>query len=701
MSFESDQQIQMAIREAAKNHDFTLDDALFYSEFSRLSGGLFQNAPIGGQSDSDWQSSEGAAEHMDSAARGKMFRYSRRLVRDESVVWNILMKYIVYICGKGPYIRLREGVDENGNPKPHQNESTMDAIYPNGEATNLARLLISQVLTNGNIFCLHLPIESPFTFEHGEERFGYPQMRPILPDYIHTIVMDDPMALTPIPKIYRLVNSFKSIAIPNGLIPAENVTHLRINHEQNDGVWGISLFHRLTKEIMRYVEWLEQKAYKARADNLVYLFRFREGAKSGKKYELPDRPMMIDMNMNKEDVKPISMAQGSRDEDGYEFRLRLAQAVNLPEHMVTENAQLAAQTGKLGFPTRLFEYYQSCLTPGLQRVFAKTIGCSPEDVIVEWPMVDTRDRSALYQEVSNAEKDRLISKRYARYLLEYPVSMDQEIAEELQDTMAVGGTSTPASSGLSGMFSQSSMPTLSGDTSAPSIPGLSMTLPSAMPLPKPVVASIDNESLAGRLISMKAESQFGVTYEDIEESLPPALTLSAIGSDWGYAAEGAAVIGGFNESGDIWIIGEMTFKRVPSEEWGTAFKYAMSKWPSIRKVFTGSDEPELSDSLKKENIETETKHIGEDRSMIILNSYLAEHKIHIHQDCKELLTDLFPNAIEQMSGMAETKSRHDHRDAFRYLVIGLLEMSGEIENIGSPEGGFELPEGPEEESNEA
>jgi hypothetical protein len=724
MAFElsPEKMVDTAIREAIRNGDVTPEDVMFYGAMQKIVGsaGLSDRMTYpSGSGSSDWGSNQ-TVNALDDIGRAKMFRQGRELARDDSLAGNVLMKYMVYLCGAGPAVELRKTVGEDSKLIPHPKQEVFDELFPDPiEASARVRLLIAETLKTGNIFCLHLPLESGFLSKLGEESYGYPQMRAIQPDLVTKINRTDQWSFTGPPADYQLSPQFKS-AFPRGRLPAENVTHMRIFHELNDSIWGLSLFWTLSKEYMRYIDWLEQRTLKSRADNLVFLIRMREGAKSLQKFELPAKPMGIEINKDKEDLKTLSMAGGSgrdaSDGDGYEFRLRLAQGVHLPENEVSENAQYAAQIGKYGFPAKMFEYLQVTLDAPLRRIFAKTIGVSPKDVIVRWPRVDTRDRASVVQELSTLEKDGDISKKEVRRTLGYSDDNVQERQEELAMNMgAPGGLGATSafgmpSGGLGGLFGGGGLgapaasapgtspvsalaPTAAAPRPAvavkpaPAITGLTMKLPAAVRL------MAADSAFADTLRAQQAVSGFGVTYEDITSSqlAPDQMTYGTIGCDYGYASEGAAVFGGFDPDGNIWVVGEATLKRVPSSDWVPVIQYVQERYPAITAVLTGSDEPELTDTLSAAGIDAQAKHIGEDRTRILIDAYLSGGKrIFVHEECAELLADLFQNAQEMTSGMATSKGRIDHRDAFRYMMIGLLEKS-EGMDIGSPRGDYLEP----------
>jgi hypothetical protein len=718
--------MELAVREAMRTGDASPEDVMFYAAMQKIAGGMQTSygdrmAYPAGSTSQDFDGNAQSANPLDEAARARMFRIGRELVRDDALASNVLMKYMVYLCGTGPEVMLKPQKDAEGKYAPHPKQEVFDEIYPFSQGAELVRQLVGSTLKTGNIFALHLPLESNFRAAIGTEAYGYPQMRAIQPDLVTSIVRTDSWSFTGPPERYKFGGALKR-AFPQGLM-SENVTHVRIFQEHNDGIWGLSLFWTLSKEYMRYIDWLEQRVLKARADNLTFLVRMREGAKSLEKYELPSRPMMIEMNKDKEDLKVVSMAQGNAGGgDAYEFRLRLAQGVHMPESEVSENAQYAAQIGKYGFPAKMFEYLQAALDPALRRIFAKTVGVAPQDVVIMWPRVDTRDRQAIVQEVSTLEKDRDISKREVRRTLGYSAENEREIQEELE---AAGMSGVPQdlsgmgqpSFGLSGLFggggaspslpsaspaatspaapaTKAPAPAAAPRAAAPAITGMTMSLPASIPMRR---LAAGDTSFADTLRASGAASDFIITAKDItSEQLPSSeMTFGTIGCDYGYAAEGAAVFGGFDSGGNIHVVGEATMKRVPSSDWVPIIKYVQAEFPAITKVFTGSDEPELTDTLRDAGIDAVAKHLGEDRTRVLIQAHLAQGKrIFINEQCTEVLADLFKTATEEMSGMATSAGRKDHRDAFRYMMIGLLEESQGFD-IGSPqEGAQELQEAP-------
>ena len=724
-----DRKLQLALRYG----DVTPEDLLYVDLLERITASSASTSNTRRLAfDSQDQTTPGLTE----GDRAEMYRQSRFLVRDDSMASNILMKYMVHVTGKN--LSVRVALDEEG--KQTAAGMAFDAIFAEGEAEDLVRKIVSGTLVNGNMFALHLPLQSFAVRKVSSvDTVGYPQCRVILPELVRQIKRKDSWSVTGPAHGYELTSMFKKF-FPGGTLPADNVTHFRVFQEWNDGLWGISLFWQLAKEMPRYIDWLEQRALKSRVDNMTYLFRMRKNAESGKKYEFPERPMIIDINKETEDVKPVNMGQGSSgtSPDALEFRLRLAQAVHLPEPDVSEDPSRAAQLGQLGFPARMYEMIQTMLTNPIKRLFAKTVGCRPRDIILEWPRVDTRDRARVVTEVSGLEKDGTISKAQVRRVLDYNEKINTaEIQEQLTQGMTgQAGPAMPdflsgAGSGLSappgGMASggapslssligsptspnspASSSPKLS-TSGAPNITGVKMTLPASLSFKRLFAAFEDQDStlsetggeedqfsagdlyIAEQIIQMKGMSKFGPTYEDIVKEIPK-LTKSVMGYDYGYAAQGAGVLAGMSESGDIYIAAEITYKRVPTEKWVEVHEYVKSIHPELEKAVTGSDQPGLTDAFVRAGILAAGKHYGEEHTMPMIKQFLASGKrIYVHEQCSQVLASLFEPEVESIAGAHVGEIRHDHRDAWRYAIIGLMELTAFIEPISdtpSPEKGL-------------
>jgi len=187
---------------------------------------------------------------------------------------------------------------------------------------------------------------------------------------------------------------------------------------------------------------------------------------------------------------------------------------------------------------------------------------------------------------------------------------------------------------------------------------------------------------------MKGQSPFGPTYEDIVSTIPK-LERSVMGYDYGYAKQGAGVLAGMSESGDIYIAAEFTYRRVPTEKWVTVHQYVQSVHPELEKAVTGSDQPGLTDAFVRADILAAGKHYGEARTMPMIKQFLASGKrIFIHEDCSQVISSLFEAEAEDVAGAHVGKIRHDHRDAWRYAIIGLMELTALIDPISdtpSPE----------------
>jgi len=355
----------------------------------------------------------------------------------------------------------------------------------------------------------------------------------------------------------------------------------------------------------------------------------------------------------------------------------MAAAFGWPEHLVTGFAQNAAQLGKDGFPTALCEFYQDVLDPQLLEVAAKTLGASITELELTWPPVEMRDRQSRVSELTQLSKERIISRAQVCRTLNYDFARNQrELEQELQAELKAGPTGQTEGFGGLGMPGAFQMPAqfpMPGEAAAevPAVPeGAQLTLPSAMTMG----AAIPPDSFAGKLKAMNAQSDMGFGAEVITEEIPE-LKIVGAGADYGFAAEGAMVIGGITTNGDVAVVGEATFRKVPSAQWADVLDNAKAKYPGLKDVYTGSDEPELTAALNERGYQAVIKHIGESRVRELMKG--SGRKILIHYTCTELLSDLFPEAADKIAGM-HTAGGDDHKDAHRYLFIGLLEAEGQI-----------------------
>lgn len=649
---------------AIKGKDLDISDLLVYLMGRRLIGGALPEPPAG-TIESEWNSSWLG---MPASQRQRMYRVARQLLND-GLAWNVLRKYIINICGNGVGLKLL--VKEGSKTHVHPRSWVAKEVFPN--FSGLVRMIIAQTLIHGELYAIHLPVTGSLTGMR-------PQLRLVRPDLLEEIVLADRWSLTPVVRGYRFRGLEKLKGLQDGIVPADIVTRFVIHEEINDGIHGISLFYQLARELPRYEDWLAQRSFKARADNLALFIRYLKGAKGGKKHELPDRPMIIDAHLDAEKWDVLNFASSSRDAitgDGYEFRLRLAQAVGLPESEVTANAQFAAQMGRNGFPVHLFEYYQHVFDYPLRLMVARTIGCDIENVILEWPRVELRDRSQVVNEVTSLEHDHMISRAEVHRQLGYNHELNEkEIQDEMKEEMGGMSDMGPAPTGSLGNLGN-----LAG-LSLPTTPSPSPTIPTGAEVTLP--SSVPPESFAGKLIALGGKSVLGLTVDDITDEIPK-LKVVAAGADYGYSLGGAMVFGGLTENGDLIVFGESTFHRVPSEGWAKVLDDVRKRFPELKRVYTGSDEPELTDTLKAHGYEAVAKHIGTARTKILLDAFRKDHRVRIYYKCVELLSDLFPAQVDEIAGMhTSSGGRPDHRDAFRYLFIGLMEESGQMPDIGEP-----------------
>lgn len=672
--FEDGSAEQRALYDYMRGKEMSLPEAMMFSLVSSLIGAAQERLPYGSIA-SEWDDSPSGA--MSSIKRRQMYVQSRKLVQKDGMVFSVMRKFTVSVCGGGVklYVRNTNGERAGLTRKATLGELWLEERIRNvlGDFNKLARLIVAQTFINGDLYALHLPAGSPGG--------SHPQLRVVLPDLIDKEKYADGWSLTPSPLAYHARPS-------NAWYDAQEVTAFHVNEELHDGKHGISIPYFLLAELPRYLDWLQQRSLKARSDNLAFVIRYLKNATSLKKRELPSKPMQIDAQMDAEKWDTLTLNSGSsRDAtsgDGYEFRMRVAASLGLPEHLVTANAQYAAQMGKDGFPVALFEYYQDSFTDRLIRMAARTLGCKESDLGLAWPQVDLRDRSARMNEVLQLNKERIISRAEVRRQLGYDSALnDKELAEETQQDMMVAPQPPAAGGDFGSLASLGSLGSGGGGLPAPPPPsnmpaGASVTLPSGLPLG----GAVPPDSFAGRLMQVGGKSKIGLDTSCITDKLPD-LKIVGAGADYGYALGGALILGGLTESGDISIVGEATMMRVDNEGWGKVLDGMRAKYPDLKYIYTGSDEPALTDYLKTKGYISVGKHIGADRTRILIESYLKDHRIEIYYKCRELLSDLFGPQLDQATGMHLTGGRPDHSDAFRYLVVGLLEKIGFIEDIGN------------------
>lgn len=696
--FEDPEFRERVFRKAMKGREISLPELLLYSLSASVLGGATTGAPypedgsVGRTRESDWVSSAGVVDAgLNESERAKMWRQSRDLTIRDGMLGTLVRRMVIHVCGRGPWLSVvaADKDDAVAVGRAKMLEERRKRILVN--FPQIARLLVTQTFINGTIPVLHLPVESMTGVRS--------QLRPVWPEHLARIHLDDTWSLMPVVSGYEFP-VLKGIVARGVLTPA-CCTLSRVHHEMNDGVWGLSVPYQLLAELMRYIDWLEQRRFKARADNISIILRYLKSTETLKKREIPDRPMVIDAKMDDEKWDILNLASGSsRDAtggDGGEFRMRLSAVSGWPEHFLTGNAQFAAQMGKDAFPTALLEYYQECFTGVLLEVAAKTLGASRAELRVLWPPVDMRDRPARVSECSTLLKDRAISRAELHRQLGYDHELiEAELAAELQAELAAGPSGNAAGFGGMGvgglgLEALTGAPTegaaqspLAGPTPSPA------ATPAVAPAAKPPAASsggttvtlpsalASDTSFAARLQQMGGESPLGLTTEAITSGIPK-LSVVAIGADYGFAAEGAAIVGGLMEDGSIAVVGELTFKRVPSSGWAEAFDGVKAQYPSLEHVFTGSDEPELTETLNQHGYKAVAKHLGEDRTAELVRG--SGRKITVNEQCVELLSDLFPEQADRIAGRHTTKGRHDHRDAFRYLYIGLLELAGQVGKI--------------------
>lgn len=694
---------------AIENREMSIPEILLVSMAGSLLSGTMKNpeddmfgasagsvtnsypyTPFGSQ-ESEWASTGYQETGLTESQRAVMWRRSRELATKDGMLFALIRRMVVHTCGKGPWLFAKKPKDAGPAATRRYNEieDRRQKLFP--YFGKLARLLVWQTFIHGTLPVLHFPVDG---FAGTGSR---PQVRPLVPDYIKKIHVADGWSLWPVISgcTFDILRGAREDT-PNGYVPRKAVTFMSIHEEGNDGIWGLSVPFHIMTELMRYMDWLEQRRLKSRVDNMTLIIRYLESAEQMTKREVPGRPMVIDAPMNKEKWEVLNTASGSsRDSsggDGREFRLRIAASTGLAEHFVTGDAQYAAQMGKDAFPVSLFEYYQETLEHGMLEMASKTLGCSKEELEIVWPPVDMRDRSSKVSELQSLFKERIISRAQVHRDLGYDHERNErELDDELSAELTAGPSGEAANFGGLGMNSGLFPGGISIPQAGPSMPvGAEVTMPSGLAMPLKSIwvpqslggqnvlmqAAISADSFAGKMKLIGGESDLGISTEAIIEQIPEfkdGSTGMVVGTDYGYAAEGAAVFGGESVSGDLVVVGEATYKRVKSSEQVEVYNRLKSEYPQLKYVFTGSDEPELTDTLNDAGYIAEAKHIGPDRTRALVAG--SGRKVLIHYKCVELLSDLFTDAADRIAG-TKVGGRHDHKDAFRYWLVGLLEMLG-------------------------
>jgi len=399
--------------ESLKGRDLSPVDVLLCELVGGLLGGAEKIAPVGSR-EADWASEEGTDYGLTYSERNTMYDQADRLLRAEPMMLNAHKRFLIHICGKGPRVELAK-IDG----KDHPLAKRLKTLFP--DFPSLAQYIVSYTLKFGELFALHLPIEN--------NGLGRPAYELLTPNRCRKIHVKTPAALRSKVKAYnfpalRKATSFEGKA---GFMPPDAVTMFRVHEDLNDGLHGLSLYYVAAKEITRYTDWLHSRGLRARANSVFLILRALKGAGSGGKHEIPDKPMIIDTNMGKEDWKPIEASGSARDasSDGHEFRVRATQGTGLLEPEITGDPQFMAQT-RQGYSTRLYEYYQRAFDHPLKQFIATSLGLpDTTEIILTWDFVDPRERTARVTEGATLARDRLISRAAVHRRLGY----DHELME--------------------------------------------------------------------------------------------------------------------------------------------------------------------------------------------------------------------------------------------------------------------------------
>ena len=625
-------------------------DALSFGLIESLLGATTPTSPYGSR-ESDWVDEEGSDYGLTYAERNDMYKQTDRLLRADPMMLNAHKQFMTHICGNGPSLSLMKSEDGS----PHPLTKRLQLLIP--DFPSLARFIISYTLKFGELFAIHFPIE-------GSE-LGRPAGELFTPNKCRKIHTKTPTALRSRILYYNFPMLRSTVATngKKGYVPADAVTMFKVHEDLNDGLHGLSVYYVAMREIPRYVDWLHSRGLRARANSVFLILRSLKGMKSGDKHELPDQPMIIDTNAAMEHWDKIEATGSARDasSDGHEFRMRAAQGTGLAEPDISMDAQYGAQI-KQGYATKLYEYYQNVLTQPLRSFVGKTIGLDPgrwNEIIVGWDFVDPRERTALVTEGSTLARDRVISRAAVHRRLGYDHELiERELKAELTQEAAP-------------MEPSPMLPF--GPTSLGSTPLVAPTQAPTLPVPPVIEAEQAIEkALPSGMLSSAGVVDTGMLPEDVSEAaqMPSPVKL---GIDYGYAKNGAIVIGGPTPTG-FSIVGEIWLHRAPltgEASWEETLKELKETFPELVDVFVGSDAPEIVDLLKSLGFNVETFKQPIPEAVEKIKAYRANGgKFAIHPRCKRLVSELFPNTQDEAAG-SHVAASNDFFDALRYLFTGV------------------------------
>lgn len=657
--FEAVTDFQALYLQSLKGKTLELEDLLFHS----LVGGMLEGgkiAPYGSQ-ESDWEELDGGSLGLTRNERLTMHRQADKLLRAESLMVGIHKRFLMHICSQNqPTIGL---VDLEG--EKHPLTQRLQALIP--DFPTLANQIVSYTLKFGELYALHLPVEN--------SGLGRPRFELLAPHRCLKVHVETPYALESKPVTFNFPCLRKAVhmeGLKPGFIPAAAVTMFRIHHDLNDGLHGLSLYHVAMKEVTRYTDWLNTRGLRSRASAFFVVLRMLKGRPGGGKHELPERPMIVDVNEDYEKWVPLESSSSARDAaaDGEELRVRAIQSSGLPEPEVSGNPRFAAQV-KQGAATRLYEYYQRAFTGPLKELVAKTLGLpDTREVILSWPFVDPRERTARVTEGSTLARERIISRAAVHRRLGY----DHELIEqELEAELAIEAAPPPGLD-LPGMlpFAHPSEPG--------KMPGAPLSVAPVRPDAGPdkgasaAEASVIVKALPSGLLVGGQKIEVADDEIQVETTSPPVLVL---GIDHGYSGNGAIVLGGLAEN-TITIVGEILLHRTPlegGESWKSTLSELREKMPALENVFVGSDHPELVSLLKEIGFSVSALKPRQEEFDSALSAFReAGGTFSIDGRCKRLIAELRPEQADREAG-SHIKTTQDFLDAFRYLFLGVIQAA--------------------------
>lgn len=611
---DTDDHVSQLYKQSLKGKNLDPFEALAIGLVGRLTGAAEQIAPYGSRA-SDWISEQGEDYGLTKSERITMYKNMDRLLRVEPMYLNAHLQFLTHIFGDTTGIGL---VKLNGREHPYAKR--LRKLFPN--FPSLARFIGSNLLKYGELYAVHFPVTL-------EAPLGHPKFELFAPDRCQKIHCENEAALLKNPRAFSFSTLRKAVNIEGygaGIIPASCVTHFRIHYDLNDGLHGMSTYYVAAKELTRYVDWLESRGLRARANAIFLIIRSLRGASSGEWHEVPDRPMIVDANADRETFTPLEAGGSARDAgaDGYEFRVRAQQGLGLAEPDVSGDPTYMAQVNR-SYSTLLYRWYQREIGALLIEFAAKTLGLDdPGELYIDWPFVDPSERSAQFAEVSGLAQARIISRAEAHRRLGYnhrvnEAELEAELKEEVAQTAPAG------------------VPTIQ-----PNLPGGEMP------------------------------RNHGIARGDVRDPSAEPERID-LGVDYGYAGNGAIVLAG-EVPGGFAALGEIKLHRAPLDgdaSWRSTLAELKDSYP-IGTVYVGSDAPEIRDLLDELGFDVVGMKLAQEDSV----KHIAEYKnsgkgITISPRCKRLIGELFPEDGDATAGK-HLRAHWDFWDAFRYVASSAI-----------------------------